>query len=144
MKNKSTATFSIIVNAKATDVWEALTDPTIIKQYFFGTEAVSSWKKGSPLIFKGVWDGKPYEDKGTILEIDPPKRMKYSYWSSFSGTEDKPENYANITYELKESGGTTNLKVLQDGLASEEAAKHSEQNWETVFGGLKKLVESRK
>src|SRR4051812_9473220 len=91
---------SISIQAPPTRVWEALTDPEQIKQYFFGTEAISDWKVGSPLIFKGIWEGKEYVDKGIILELEQNKKLKYNYWSSFSGTEDIPENYAHITYEL--------------------------------------------
>ena len=101
----------------------------------------SEWKKGSPIVFRGVWEGKPYEDKGTILDIDPPNFIRYSYWSNFSGTPDIPENYANITYSLKPDGEQTQLDVTQDGVANEEARAHSEKNWTGVLDGLKKLLE---
>jgi uncharacterized protein YndB with AHSA1/START domain len=61
MKSNITATVSIIINATAEKVWEALTTPQIIKQYFFGTEAVSDWKAGSPIYFQGEWEGKGYD-----------------------------------------------------------------------------------
>lgn len=141
MKNNFVATVSMKIKAPSKSVWKALTDPAMIKQYFFGTEAVSDWKKGSSLKFRGVWEGKPYEDKGTILEIDPPKSMKYNYWSSFSGTADVPENYANVTYDLHESNGVTTLTVTQDSMASAEARDHSSKNWESILDGMRKLVE---
>jgi uncharacterized protein YndB with AHSA1/START domain len=123
-------------------VWEGLTDPKIVKQYFFGTDLKSDFKVGSRITFSGEWNGKTYEDGGTILEIDPPKLLKYSYWSSMSGTENKPENYNNITYELSEANGITKLVVVQEGIKNEEAAEHSEQNWTMVFEGLKKILKS--
>src|SRR5438045_2426501 len=100
MENNLTGSVSITINAPAAKVWEALTTPSIIKKYFFGTDAVSDWQVGSPLIFRGEWQGKTYEDKGTILESVPNKKFKYSYWSSMSGKEDTSENYANVSYEL--------------------------------------------
>ena len=66
---------SIIVHAPAAKVWEALTNPAMIKQYLFGTEAISDWKVGSPITYKGEWQGKQYEDKGTIVELEPEKRL---------------------------------------------------------------------
>ena len=52
-----------------------------------------------------------------------------------------PENYANITYELYEEDGETELTVKQENVASEEVRKHSEQNWATVLKNLKDLLE---
>src|ERR1700688_3958008 len=125
-------------------VWKGLTDPAMVKQYFFGTDLKSDWKVGSRITFSGEWDGKTYVDGGTILEINPPKLLKYTYWSSMSGTEDKPENYNNITYELIEDKGVTTLVLTQDGVKNREAMEHSEQNWQSVFEGLKKLLKSEK
>lgn len=141
MSNKLTATAKIQINASKEKVWEALTTPELIKKYFFGTTAVSDWKVGSPLIFKGEWQGKKYEDKGTILASDKPDLFKYSYWSSMSGMEDKRENYVDITYELKNTGSTTLLSVTQTNVPTEEMKKHSEENWGMVLDGLKKVVE---
>jgi len=141
MIKKFTATVTIEINADAAAVWKALTDPAIIKQYFFGTNVVTDWKKGSPIYFRGEWEGKAYEDKGTILDIAPEKFVQYNYWSSMSGTPDLPEHYATIRYELTRKGTMTVLSIVQDGIASEEQIKHSEENWRLVIGGMKKLVE---
>jgi uncharacterized protein YndB with AHSA1/START domain len=136
-----TVNTSIIFKAPVAEVWQGLTDPAMVKQYFFGTDLKSDWKVGGPITFSGEWEGKTYEDGGIILEIDPPKLLKYTYWSSMSGTENKPENYYNITYTLSERDGLTILTITQDGVKNQEAATHSEQNWQSVFNGLKKLIE---
>jgi uncharacterized protein YndB with AHSA1/START domain len=133
---------SMTINAPATKVWQALTDPKIVKQYFFGTNLKSDWKKGSPIIWEGAWEGKTYQDTGTILDIDPGKYVKYNYWSSMSGTENKPENYANITYGLSEKDGKTVLTITQDNIKSKESKEHSEQNWKSVFGKMKEMIEN--
>lgn len=133
---------SITINAPAAKVWQALTDPSIVKQYFFGTNVKSDWEAGSAIIFEGEWEGKTYQDKGTILESEPGKFVKYSYWSSMSGTEDKPENYANVSYGLEEQDGKTILTVSQDNIKNQESKEHSEQNWQHVFGKMKEMVES--
>jgi uncharacterized protein YndB with AHSA1/START domain len=127
--------------APAAKVWQGLTDPAMVKKYFFGTNLESSWKVGEPITFSGEWDGKKYQDKGTILDIDPGKFVKYSYWSSMGGTEDKPENYADITYSLAEKDGETKLTITQDNVKNQEAKEHSEQNWKGVFEELRKLIE---
>lgn len=129
------------ISAPASRVWDALTNPDIIRQYFFGTQAVSDWKEGSSLEFKGEWEGKKYVDKGVILKSEPEKLFQYTYLSSFSNLPDLPENYANITYELYEENGETALTVKQENVANEEVRKHSEQNWATVLKNLKDLLE---
>ena len=141
MKSNITGKADIVINVPPSKVWEALTTPSIIKQYFFGTDAISDWKVGSPLIFKGEWQGKHYEDKGTILEVISQKLFKYSYWSSMSGTEDKPENYVNVTYELLENNNATTLTITQENIPDEKTKEHSEENWRKVIGDLKKLLE---
>jgi uncharacterized protein YndB with AHSA1/START domain len=134
---KTTITFK----APIAKVWQGLTDPAMVKQYFFGTDLSSDWKVGGPITFSGEWEGHKYQDGGIILAIDAPKLLKYTYWSSMSGTEDKPENYANITYELSEEEGITTLTIIQDNAGSQEAVDHSEQNWKSIFDGLKKIIE---
>ena len=131
---------SATIPATAEKVWDALTNPALIKEYFFGTEAISKWKVGSSIVFKGVWEGKPYEDKGTILALEKGKLLKYNYWSSFSGTDDLPSNYANITYALTPVKDGTLLTITQDNCRSAEARDHSENNWGMILDGLAKLL----
>ncbi|MDO3645170.1 SRPBCC family protein [Mucilaginibacter sp. L3T2-6] len=137
MTTETTITFK----APLAEVWKGLTDPAIVKQYFFGTNLSSDWMVGSPIKFTGEWEGISYEDGGIILDIYVPKFLKYSYWSSMNGTENRPENYNNITYELDECCDKTILVITQEGIKNQEAADHSEEMWISVFNGLKKIIE---
>ena len=143
MKESFTATANITIRVRADQVWKALTDPELIKQYLFGTEASSEWKVGSSITYRGVWQGKPYEDKGIILDLKPNKLLKSTYWSGMSGLEDKPENYNTVTYSLSETNKYTTLTVTQDNNRTREGAAHSEANWGTVLKGLKDLLEKQ-
>jgi len=138
---KLTVNVQVKFKAPMARVWQGLTDPAMVKEYFFGTNLESSWRVGEPIKFSGEWNGHKYEDHGTILDIDPGTFVKYSYWSSMSGTDDKPENYANITYNLTENSGETELTITQDNVKNEEAKAHSEQNWTGIFEELRKLIE---
>ena len=141
MGKNITLTIELSINASPDKVWDALTNPEIVKKYFFGTDLICDWKEGSPIIFKGVWDDKEYIDKGTILSLIPGELIKYNYLSSFSGLEDKLENYANIVYALSSVPEGTKLAVSQDNIPSEEARAHSEANWKSVLNEMKKLIE---
>lgn len=140
MKSELTAQISIDFKAPKARVWKALTDPADVKQYLFGTNLVTEWKTGSSIRFKGEWEGKSYEDKGTVLKFDPENALQYDYGSSMSGKEDKPKNYQTITSRLTENGGITNVQIIQSS-ETEEAREHSEQNWKMVLEGMKNLVE---
>ncbi len=142
MKNDLVNKVSVTIDAPLSKVWDALTKPEIIKQYFFGTDTHTDWKVGRPITFTGEWQGKKYEDKGTVLEFEPERMLKYTYWSSMSQLEDKPENYVPITYEVKKEGDKTLLTVIQENIPDEKMRAHSEQNWKMVLENLKKLLES--
>lgn len=130
------------IHARADKVWEALTTPALIAQYLFGTHVESNWEVGSPITYKGEWQGKQYEDKGIILELEPEKRFVSTYWSSMSGKPDTEENYSTVIYELTaEDDDATTLKITQDNNATEESREHSEKNWASVLKGLKEMLE---
>lgn len=131
----------ITINAAPEEVWKAITDPEIVKKYFFGAEVITDWKVGSPLIFQGELEGKPYRDKGTILAVEPERMLQYNYWSGFTGLEDSPENYSVVTYRLIPEDHCTLLILTQVGFASEEAKEHAVGGWEMVLTNMKKLLE---
>src|SRR5215217_5106432 len=141
MNEKFTAQATTTINVPVSKVWQALVNPETIKQYLFNTEVISDWQVGSPIVYRGEWEGKPFEDKGKILEIEPEKVLKSTHWSPTSGVPDVPENYHTVTYALSEKGDNTEVTITQDNNASEEEKAHSEQNWRTVLDGMKKLLE---
>jgi uncharacterized protein YndB with AHSA1/START domain len=132
----------VTIHATKREVWEALTDPDKVKQYMHGTEMLTDWKEGSPIFWRGEWKGKPYEDKGTVLAVEPQKVLKYTHWSPMGGSEDRPENYHTVTYKLQGEDGTTKLTLTQDNNATkEEAEQMANDNWGPVLQGLKETVE---
>jgi uncharacterized protein YndB with AHSA1/START domain len=138
---KLVAKASTAINAPAADVWDALVNPKKIQQYMFGTNVVSDWKKGSPIVWKGEWKGKKYEDKGVILQMERERLLRYSHFSPLSGLPEKPENYHTVTIELSAKGTQTLVSLSQDNNPTDEAREHSEKNWAMMLEGLKKLVE---
>ena len=142
MNNKFIAEATTIINAPVSKVWQALVNPEIIKQYLFGTDVISDWKVGSPITYRGEWEGKPFEDKGKILQIEREKSLISTHWSPLSGVPDSPEKYHTVAYTLSEKGGKTEVIITQDNNSSEEERAHSEKNWQMVLEGLKKLLEN--
>jgi uncharacterized protein YndB with AHSA1/START domain len=136
------ATATAEIEAPPDRVWRALTDPDEIERYMFGARVVTDWKPGSSIVWKGEYEGRPYEDKGEVLDVVPERRLEVTHFSPLSGAEDVPENYHTLTFELEGSNGTTRVSLSQDGNASAEAAEHSRRNWEQMLLGLKATVEA--
>lgn len=132
---------SISINVPSEKVWQALVTPEAVKQYMFGTNVVSEWREGSPITWKGEWQGKPYEDKGVILKFAPGRTIQYSHFSPLSGLPDKQENYHTVTIELSADGKQTRVSLAQDNNATEAARAHSEKNWGMMLAALKKFLE---
>ena len=136
------ATAEIDVDAPPDEVWSALTEPSRIKEYMFGSDVETDWKPGSPITWSGEFNGKSYQDKGEVLAVEPGRRIEVTHFSPMSGAEDKPENYHRLIYVLEARGNGTHVELSQDNNPDEAAAEHSRENWRTMLAGLKKHVES--
>jgi uncharacterized protein YndB with AHSA1/START domain len=132
---------SIVVDAPASRVWQALVTPSAVKQYMFGTDMRSEWKEGSPVTWTGEWQGRKYEDRGVIKQFKPNQALQYTHFSPLAGLPDEPENYHTVTIQLAPEGERTRVSLTQDNNATEEERAHSEQNWGVMLEGLKKFVE---
>ncbi len=142
MKHQFKATTAFTINATKEKVWDGLTNPEIVKQYFFGANLVANWKVGGMIYFRGEWKGNAYEDKGIITAIEKNKLLCYDYKSSWDANEDIRENYMPVEYKLNESHGVTTLEITQ-GSATQEQADHSAGNWKMIMNGLKELIEKK-
>ena len=134
-----TVTVQKTIDAPASEVWAALTTPSTIKKYFFGSDVRSDFRRGSPITWSGEHEGKHYEDKGEIQALDPGKSMTFTHYSTMSGKPDKPENYATVTYGLEKKGDKTEVTVTQQNCMGHE--EQTRKNWAMVLDGLKKTVE---
>jgi uncharacterized protein YndB with AHSA1/START domain len=135
------ATAEIDIAASARKVWQALTDPAIIANYFFGSQVETDWRLGSSIVWRGEWQGKPYEDRGTVLRVEPERLLQVSHFSPLSGLPDTPENHHTVTYTLSQREGKTHLLLQQDNNHDEVEAEHTAENWRTMLVALKRTVE---
>lgn len=132
-------------------VWDALVNPEKTKIYMYGCETVSDWNQGSALLWRGSWEGKEMVFvKGSILEIQPPHKLKYTVLDPNGTIADIPENYLQVSYSLEENSGITRLTVIQDGFenAAEGEKRYKEVynnglGWDPILQEIKKLVENQ-
>ncbi|HTK80960.1 MAG TPA: SRPBCC domain-containing protein [Bacteroidota bacterium] len=141
MSENLIAEASITIEAPIAQVWDALIDPVKIKQYMFGTTVVSEWKEGSSIVWAGEWEGKRYEDQGTILKVESPHTLRYNHFTPASQSSEAIEQYHTVTVELSGNGDSTSVYLCQDHNLSYGAKEHSERNWNMMLSELKKLLE---
>lgn len=134
---------AIDINATSDKIWEALTNKEIVAQYFWGTEVISTWKKGESIVYAGKYEGVDYEDKGIILEIETNKILKHTYWTSFSDIPYDPNTSAIIAYLIDSESSTSKLTVTQEGFNNEEERDKSLNSWKDILLNIKNIVETR-
>jgi len=139
--NRHVARASTVIDAPREEVWEALVDPEIISRYMFGTRVATDWQEGSPITWEGEWEGQKYEDKGTVIEVEPLRALEFSHFSPLTGLPDVPANYHDVRIEIEDDGSATTVSLTQDNNETAEERKHSEGNWQTMLDSLKKVVE---
>jgi hypothetical protein len=108
---------------------------------FYRRRNSNTWQVGSEITFTHIYEGKEFINKGVILNFDPNKLLRYTYWTAFSNTEDKPENYTTITYDLTEMSDKTQLRLTQTNFKSAEWYKALEIGWNQVLEKMKELAE---
>lgn len=101
MNKNLIALSTILIRSSRQQIWDVLTNPEKIKRYLYGTKIKTNWTKGDPISFEGEYEGRKYLDKGIVIEVKALQSISYSYWSSFSGLEDKADNYAIVNYKIE-------------------------------------------
>jgi len=138
---KYTSKVQLDIDASPERIWRALTSPKDVKQYMMGAELETDWKVGGPVVWRGEFKGKKFEDKGTVLHFDKPEHLAYTHISKSSGEKDEPENCREIHIRLSMKEDRTHVVLTQDNNPSAEAKRESEKNWKMMMAGLKKIAE---
>jgi uncharacterized protein YndB with AHSA1/START domain len=141
---------SISIHAPASKVWDALTNPAETKKYMFGCEALSDWKEGSPLLWKGNFNGvEMIAVKGFVKKIKPGQYLEYTVIDPNNPKiPDLPENYLTVACELTESDGVTTLTTTQGDYSTvaegADRYKHTVDGggWDPILEAIKAQVES--
>lgn len=141
---------NITIDAPTAKVWDTLTNPEQTKKYMFGCAALSDWTVGSPLIWKGNFNGvELIAVKGTVTGIRPGQFLAYTTIDPNSSIPDVPENYVTVTYTLTETNGRTLLEVTQgdfagvaDGERRYKETYNNGEGWMPILVEIKKVAEA--
>ncbi|MEO7029597.1 MAG: SRPBCC family protein [Acidobacteriaceae bacterium] len=129
------------IGTTAEKLWDALTKPEFIKQYFFGVEQESSWQPGAS--WKMTKDGK-LMDSGEVLECDKPRRLVLK-WQNESKSEMKAEGYSRATYLIEPAGDVVKLTVTHEiPVADSKLIVGVSGGWPMILSSLKSFLETGK
>src|SRR3954467_13284307 len=137
---KSTFVYVTYIRTTSEKVWQALIQPEVTRQFFFGMVIESEWKVGAA--WKTVGSDGEVKDSGEIVEIDPPKRLVLIWRNDFK-PEMKAEGDSRMTYELAQEGEMVKLTVLHEmDKAESKLIKAVSNGWPMILSSLKSLLET--
>lgn len=131
--------YETYIRTTADKLWDAITNPALTRQYYYGFAVESDWKPGASITFPRP-DGSNVIE-GEIIEIDPPKRLVHTFAFPYGEyVDDKP---SRVTWEIEPMGDTCKLTLVHDGFGAEDATFHAvDTGWNPILSGLKTLLET--
>jgi uncharacterized protein YndB with AHSA1/START domain len=138
--SKSEFVYTTYIKTTPQKLWDALTNPEFMKQYWFGMYCTSEWKSGSAWELR-FSDGQ-VGDAGEIIESVPPKRLSIK-WRNEWKPELKAEGYSRCDFEIEPEDGATKLTVTHS--MDDSPSKTIEAvsgGWPKVLSNLKSLLET--
>lgn len=144
MRQQHVAHAAVTIRARPELVWDALTNPEMVRRWMEGTDVNARWTAGSPITWKGVFEGKAYEDHGKVLRAERCRVLEFTHFSPSMGMPDRPENYHTVRIELEGRDNETIVTLNQEGSPSEEARQRSADHWRQMLDGLKQAVEEKR
>jgi uncharacterized protein YndB with AHSA1/START domain len=137
--NKTTFAYVTYIRTTPERLWEALTTPDFISQYWFGSRAESDWKTGSPWKLSHA-DGS-LADTGEIVEAVPGRRLVIK-WRNEWDVEMKAEGDALCTMEIEP---VADLDIPAVRLSITHAIDRADSKFiRTVSGGWPRILSNLK
>ena len=133
---------TIVLDVPIEKVWNALTQPDLVKQWQYGSDLITDWIVGNEIRFRNEWEDQVFEQWGTVLEVIPNQKIKYSLFFPRPELEDKPENYFIMSYILSEENQKVKLEILQENNRPGAIQEEPQGEENPVLQGLKTLIES--
>jgi len=80
---------------------------------------------------------------GTILEIDPPRRLVQTFHVASTEEDAVNDEFSTVTWEVTPAGNGSRVRVIHDGMG-EATRQYTDGGWEHILAGLKTLLETGK
>ena len=132
--------YQVYIRTTPEKLWKAITDPALVKQYFYEQTVETDWSKGSAYTHHGP-DGS-LRIQGTIVEVDPPRRLVQTFACPFK-EDTRRDRPSRVTWVIEKRGETCKLTLTHDDFDGETATyKSVGDGWNPILSGLKTLLET--
>jgi uncharacterized protein YndB with AHSA1/START domain len=141
--SEPSSTRTIIIEASAGKVWEALTDISLMPKWMSETqmEVITDWHVGNTIVIQGRWHKMRFRNSGIVLSFDVNRYLSYSHLSSLSRLEDRPGNHSVLCFDLEAVGDQTVLELSISNSPDYAIQRHLEFYWSVTLQVLKHFVE---
>ena len=130
--------FQVEIATTPERLWKALTDPEDTRRYWYGALSISDWQVGSRWVSQSE-NGEVFLE-GEIVEIDPPRRLVHTLHVVHEAAA-AAESPSRLEFEITPIGDRCRLTVTHTGRGP-ATIEYTSGGWETIFAGLKELLES--
>jgi uncharacterized protein YndB with AHSA1/START domain len=121
-------------------LWNAITNPEFVRQYWGGNENVSDWKPGSEWVHVSGDEERIVRVVGKVVESVPPKRLVLT-WADPANKAD----VSRVTFEIEPVDDTVRLDVIHgDFTPGSDMVNRVSGGWPRVLSSLKSFLETGK
>ena len=133
----------IHIAAEPERVFQALIDPAQVPQWW-GQKGVylcetfeADLRVGGEWRMNGVGrDGGPFQVKGRFLEIDSPRRLRYTWIATWTGSVQ-----TTVQWDLMATQNGTRVTITHSGLAAHPELAQSYRGWPMLLAWLRAFLE---
>lgn len=125
--------YRVHIAASPEAAWQAITDPVVVRRFYFDTAVRTDWEVGHDVEYVG--DDDFVHIRGELLSYDPPRSYSHRF-VAFWGQE--PDDQGTLTWSVEPDGDGCAVTLVHSGGSGEETAEGSQH----LVDALKELLES--
>lgn len=129
------------VRAGADAVWRQIVDSEAQPQWLGGFRFDTPWEVGGAFGLVGLLNGVEHRETGTLLVLEPARRLRYEHWSALWRVPDRPENRAVFTLTLAPTPDGCVVALHHELPAVEALPQHAAFFWRGALFQLGRLAE---
>lgn len=118
------------IHAPVAAVWRAWTTPDMLRRFMSDGSAPDRFecdvRVGGTFVMDMAFGGSTVHHKGEYLEVDPPRRLKFTWWSPYS----PPDVHPTVTIDFVDRGGSTDVVLVHEGQLDEPSRASHEAGWQ--------------
>jgi uncharacterized protein YndB with AHSA1/START domain len=133
----------IYIAAEPEQVFQALIDPAQVPAWWGQKGVYRCETYEADLRVGGDWrmvgsgrEGRPFEVKGKFLEINCPRRLRYTWIATWTGSVQ-----TTVQWELTATQNGTRVTITHSGLAAHPELAQSYRGWPSLLARLQAFLE---